>query len=270
MPLLKKLSAAVSLLALAFLAACGGGGGGGGSSPAPTYTVTFVAGAGGTLTGTTSQTITSGGSASAVTAVPNTGYELTNWTGTGFATTTSNPLTVTGVTSNLTITANFAVKIASALAYTDPVSGTYLLKKNTTLSTATHLVLDLVGPTATTGSGISATFTADTTKVAWTNVSSMDFSGTYVQNGTAFTLGTAPIILKGKLTGSSLQVVAAQKGTASPVSLNVPLLRIALDLGINVVPGPVTLTSDNTKALVLDSSTIPTPITVTAGTLTAQ
>jgi hypothetical protein len=101
-------------------------------------------------------------------------------------------------------------------------------------------------------------------------VASTDASGTYVQNGTAFTLGTAPLILKGKVTGSVLQVAAAQKGTASPVSLNAPLLRLALDLGSGVPLGAITLSSDNTKALVLDSAGALTSITITVGTLTAQ
>jgi len=269
MSLLKKLSTVIFLLAMALLMACGGGGGNP-PTPTPSYTLTFIAGTGGTLTGATAQTITSGGNATAVSAVPNTGYVFTNWTGSGFTTSTTNPLTVSNVATNLTLTANFSIKIATALAYTDPTGSNYLLKKNTSLSTATHLVLDLVGPAATTGSGISASFTADTTKVTWSNVASTDASGTYVQNGTAFTLGTAPLILKGKVTGSVLQVAAAQKGTASPVSLNAPLLRLALDLGSGVPLGAITLSSDNTKALVLDSAGALTSITITVGTLTAQ
>ncbi|MCX6581461.1 MAG: SBBP repeat-containing protein [Candidatus Aminicenantes bacterium] len=72
------------------------------------YTVNFAAGSGGTLTGTTSQTVLQGYNCSAVEAVPNTGYYFVNWTGTsGFETTTDNPLTVTNVTSDMTITANF-------------------------------------------------------------------------------------------------------------------------------------------------------------------
>ena len=266
MPFTKKLSTALVLvlLALTMLLGCKNS-----PSDTTTYTVTFLAGTGGSLTGSTSQTVTSGGSTTAVTAVANTGFAFTNWTGS--TTNTLAALTLTNVTSNMTITANFTATTATTLAYTDPVSTTtYLLKKNTTLSTPTHLVLDLVGPTGATGSGISASFTADTTKVAWTNVASTDASGTYVQNGTAFTLGAAPLIFKGKLTGSVLQVAAAQKGTASPVSLNAPLLRLALDLGSSVALGTITLSSDNTKALVLDSTGVLTPITISVGTLTAQ
>jgi uncharacterized repeat protein (TIGR02543 family) len=75
-----------------------------------TFAINFVSGGNGTLTGTTSQTVSYGGSATAVTAVPSTGYQFVNWTGTGgFVTTTTNPLTVTNVTAAQTITANFAI-----------------------------------------------------------------------------------------------------------------------------------------------------------------
>ena len=73
------------------------------------YTVNFAAGNGGSLTGITSQNIDHGGNGTAVEAVPNDGYNFVNWTGTGgFVTTTDNPLTVTNVTADMIITANFA------------------------------------------------------------------------------------------------------------------------------------------------------------------
>ena len=267
---MKKILSGCFLLALAALTACGGGGGGSAPPPTPTYTVTFVAGTGGTLTGTASQSVTSGGSTSAVTAVPNAGYAFTSWTGAGFTTSTTNPLVVSSVAQTLAITANFSLVTATALAYTDPTTGTYLLKKNAALSTATHLVLELVGPAATAGSGVSASFTADTTKVTWANVASSDAAATYLQTGGTFNLGTGTPILKGKVTGGVLQVTAAQKGTASPVSLNAALLRIDLDLKTGQTPGTVTLTPDATKCQVIDSAGAIQTIIVTAGTLTAQ
>ncbi|MDQ1352702.1 MAG: hypothetical protein QG657_3008, partial [Acidobacteriota bacterium] len=72
------------------------------------YTVNFAAGNGGSLTGITTQTVLEGSNCTAVEAVPNDGYNFVNWTGTnGFVTTTDNPLTVTNVTSDMMITANF-------------------------------------------------------------------------------------------------------------------------------------------------------------------
>ena len=98
----------ISLVLLPWLLTCGGGGGGSTPAPVPTtYTVTFLAGTGGSVTGSTTQTVTSGGSTTAVTAVPATGYAFTNWTGTGFTPSTSAALTLTNVTQNYTLTANF-------------------------------------------------------------------------------------------------------------------------------------------------------------------
>jgi len=72
-----------------------------------TYGVTFHAGANGSLTGDTTQTINEGGNSTAVTAVPDTGAAFTAWSGDN--TSTDNPLTVTGVTSAMDMTANFTV-----------------------------------------------------------------------------------------------------------------------------------------------------------------
>ncbi len=80
------------------------------------FTVTIVAGANGTVTGEKVQKIIQGeDSVSPVTAVPNAGYYFGNWTGTGgFVTTTANPLTVSDVQGNMTITANFVSSIQIA------------------------------------------------------------------------------------------------------------------------------------------------------------
>jgi uncharacterized repeat protein (TIGR02543 family) len=79
------------------------------SFTANTFTVTFAAGSNGSLTGTASQTVNSGASASAVTAVPATGYHFVQWTGPGSFTSTSNPLTVSNVTATQTLAASFAI-----------------------------------------------------------------------------------------------------------------------------------------------------------------
>ena len=74
---------------------------------ATSYTVTFNAGAGGTLNAPGAQTVPAGGSSTSVAAFPTAGYTFLDWTGTGLATTSANPLIVTPVNANLTITANF-------------------------------------------------------------------------------------------------------------------------------------------------------------------
>jgi hypothetical protein len=72
-----------------------------------TYNVLFSAGPGGTLNGDADQTVTPGGSTSAVTAVPNSGYRFDRWSGDISGTT--NPLTISDVQYDMSITAQFAV-----------------------------------------------------------------------------------------------------------------------------------------------------------------
>ena len=75
------------------------------------YAVAFATDgkSGSSLSGTTPQTINHGASASAVTANHPMGFHFVNWTGSGFTTTTANPLTVTTVTQPLSLTSNFAI-----------------------------------------------------------------------------------------------------------------------------------------------------------------
>ncbi len=74
-----------------------------------TYTLTYTAGANGTITGTTPQTVDYGTDGTAVTASPDTGYHFVDWSDAS----TANPRTDTGVTSDVTVTANFAINTYS-------------------------------------------------------------------------------------------------------------------------------------------------------------
>ncbi len=70
-----------------------------------TYTLTYTAGANGSITGTTPQTVNHGASGSAVTATPNVGYHFTSWSD-GVLTATRTDINVTGA---ITVTASFAI-----------------------------------------------------------------------------------------------------------------------------------------------------------------
>jgi hypothetical protein len=70
-----------------------------------TYTLSYAAGAHGSLTGDASQTVTYGGSGTAVTAVPDTGYHFVGWSD-GVLTATR---TDSGVGGDLAATASFAI-----------------------------------------------------------------------------------------------------------------------------------------------------------------
>jgi hypothetical protein len=73
-----------------------------------TYTVTFQPGAGGTLSGSSTQVVAAGDYAVPVTAVPAKGYHLWHWTGSDGLDSTVNPLTVGPVNSDLIFMAHFA------------------------------------------------------------------------------------------------------------------------------------------------------------------
>jgi len=76
-----------------------------------TYSTSFSAGTGGSLTGTTSQTITIGSDCTALSAAADEGFCFHGWTGTGGFTSTENPLTVTAVTQDMTIAAEFGRQV---------------------------------------------------------------------------------------------------------------------------------------------------------------
>ncbi|MGG1518143.1 InlB B-repeat-containing protein, partial [Paenibacillus oryzisoli] len=95
-----------------------------------TYTLTYTAGANGTITGASPQTVGYNLSGTAVTAVPSTGYHLVNWSdGSTDATRTD-----TGVTADKSLTANFAIN-EYTLTYTAGANGTL---SDTTPQTVEH------------------------------------------------------------------------------------------------------------------------------------
>ena len=72
------------------------------------YTVSFVSGGNGTLSGTNSQTVNYGGSATTVTALSAIGFHFVNWTEGALVAGSTSVLTVTNVTAAHTFVANFA------------------------------------------------------------------------------------------------------------------------------------------------------------------
>ena len=84
-----------------------------------TFTLTYTAGAGGTIEGTSPQTVNYGADGSLVTAVPNTGYHFVDWSD-GVLTAARTDL---DVTANLSVTANFAIDTFT-LTYTAGAGGT--------------------------------------------------------------------------------------------------------------------------------------------------
>ncbi len=80
------------------------------SSSTPTFTLSYTAGANGTLTGSSTQIVASGANGTAVTAVANANYHFVNWSDNS----TANPRTDLNASSSVTVTANFAADTAIA------------------------------------------------------------------------------------------------------------------------------------------------------------
>lgn len=165
--------------------------------------------------------------------------------------------------------------VATSLSYTDPtgVAATeYKLVKNNT-STSTHLILDLMGPaTPTTGNGASFELTTDTTKTTWVKVAAPDAE--LIHEGTTFALGTAPKLIKAKLSAANATLTAGlfQKGTGAPAAVDgtKALAQVSLDLKAGIAPGDVALSVVGAKCFLSDASGNPAAITVKVGTLKAQ
>lgn len=110
-------------LAARFIYSHAGGSGGnggvwGGGGEVTTYTLAYTAGANGTITGASPQTVNIGANGSAVTATPAAGYHFVNWSDAS----TANPRTDTSVTANKSATANFAINTYT-LTYTAGAHG---------------------------------------------------------------------------------------------------------------------------------------------------
>ena len=156
------------------------------------------------------------------------------------------------------------------IAYTDPAPGTpFRFVKNASLSTSTHLVLDLVSDQATPSNGLAFDVSLINASgvVAWAKVASSD--ATYVRNGAVFDLGSAPNGIAATVSSAQLKAVVGQKGIASPKNLNLGVLAsVALDAGSNtgsatfsigkfqMIPGSRTITTVPTSSVSFGTVTV--------------
>jgi hypothetical protein len=180
-----------------------------------TFTLTYTAGANGSITGTASQVVNAGASGAAVTATPNANYHFVNWSDGS----TANPRTDTNVLANLAVTANFAIDtytISASVGANGSISPTGSVSVNRgsnqsysiTANTNYHVLDVLVD-----GSSVGAvtTYTFSNVQAAHT------ISATFAIN--TFTL-TYTAGANGSITGNAAQTVnAGASGTAvTPVA----------------------------------------------------
>ncbi|MFZ4648411.1 MAG: InlB B-repeat-containing protein [Patescibacteria group bacterium] len=94
------------------------------------YSLSYTAGAGGTISGTSTQLVVSGSNGTPVTPVANANYHFVNWSDAS----TSSPRTDTNVTNNISVTANFSINTHN-LVYTAGAGGSLA---GTTTQSVTH------------------------------------------------------------------------------------------------------------------------------------
>ena len=165
--------------------------------------------------------------------------------------------------------ATVTVPVAAGLAYVDPPATGWRFVKNTAESTASRLVLDLVGPSGGAGYGVDATLSTLPTRARWAKVADTDTE--HVANR-AFHLGSGPQLMKGLPQEGSLLLGVFQKGTSSPaVPYAGALVSVALELEADdTLASGATVPLTVLKAHALDATTGLTPITVAVGTLVAE
>ena len=119
---------------------------------------------------------------------------------------------------------------AQGVSYTDPVSTSWRLVKDPA-STATHLVLNLVGPSGTSGRGVALTVHADTSMMTWGKLDSL-----YIKDAHVFDLAydptdpNEPRLIVGGVHGNDLLVGVFQKdANATAKDLGTTLYSIAID-----------------------------------------
>jgi hypothetical protein len=160
-----------------------------------------------------------------------------------------------------------------SLAYTNPTtrSADFQLVQDSA-STDQNLVLDLVGPSGTSGVGVTFSFKLDTSQATWG-------TSPVVTNGNVFSLGSGTQLAKGWVTSGQLQGIVSNKGltgssVVSDLSLSTSgstgiLAKIRIQVASGATAGSVAL-SDGGLGTLLDSSGGITAITVDVGTLTLQ
>ncbi len=207
---------------------------------------------GASLSGSTSQTILSGGSASEVTAVPPVGYNFAGWTGTGsFVATSTNPLVVTGVAEDLTISAHFvtvgSITISSGGSMSAVVGTAFPSQLCVTVrDTGGSLLPGFPVTFGVPGSGATAVLgspvTSDASGLACTSVTAGTVTGSFSVSaaGGSVTVATAATLTN--LAGSPASLARAGSSVADQAAtvghaFTFPLAVVVRDSYGNLVPG---------------------------------
>ena len=193
-----------------------------------TYTLTYTAGANGTISGTTPQTVASGGTGTAVTAVPSSGYKFASWSD-GIATATR---TDTNVTANISVTASF-VPNTYTLTYTANAHGSITGSASQTVSAGSAGT----AVTAVPDTGYHFISWSDGVKIATRTDNNVNVNITVAAN---FGINTYTLIYaaadNGSITGALSQIV--NFSTSGTTVTAVPVTATVLSVGVMVLPLP--------------------------------
>jgi len=130
---------------------------------------------------------------------------------------------------------------ALGLVYVDPPAGGYRFVRDAQGSTATHLVLDLVGPAGDRGRGVAFALDLAPGPVAWALVAPGDPQ--YARN-LLFDLGPGLPLVKTAVQETMLLADLFQKGPGNDKALGAPICQIALDGAAPLAPAaqvPITV-----------------------------
>jgi len=194
----------------------------------PVHTVTFLAGANGTLAGTTTQSVLHGNDATPVRATPAYLFVLDYWGDGALLHSTDNPIALGPITSDLTLTAHF--RPADPLA----PAGTFLARAGAGGPPADCTWWDLSGTYAASVKGSSLT-------LSLTHDPSGKLSGTAAYTLAKDTVVTMPIRGSVKGASGSITMKGALKGATPDKTVSVSLaLNLAVDTANRQLTGPLT------------------------------
>ncbi len=148
----------------------------------------------------------------------------------------------------------------------------YRFVKDTTLSTDTRLVLDLLGPSGVSARGVAVFLSADTGKVTWVNPATGSATGSLIVVGTQFDAGSSPAFVADKFSERILQAGVFQKGGTAATYDGKSILSVALALKSGAAAGSVTFGAVGTRSIALsgDNPGVVKTLAINCGTVSVE
>ena len=182
----------------------------------PTYTLTYTAGVGGSITGSSTQTVIQGGSGSAVTATASTGYTFVLWSDGD----TNASRTATNVTADVTVSASFVANTYT-ISYDGNGNSAGSAPANQTKTHAVNLTLATAGTLVNSGS----------TFAGWNTAA--DGSGTAFAVGSIYSLD-ADVTLYAQWSIGVVNAPSFVEGKAVTVTMSEDGVPMAFSLSLHV------------------------------------